>query len=200
MRERKRVTMWRDDHIGDPLGAIFLGLDEDPRLRLTEYFGDKIRVLTAHVVHNRAHVEVECVRLAAESNQLVATASDARAKGLLQSAESLFREALTLDPLNADALAQLGLLLADRKQFTLALATLRRARECGAERPDLLQSLAGVSVELGNINAALDYLQRAAELAPNDPKIRRAIAALEPKPADDPDPPHLSAVRRNRRA
>ncbi len=192
--------MWRDDHIGDPVGAIFLGIDEDARLRLAEYFGAKIHVREAQLMHNRAYVEVECERLASESNQLAAAAADARAKGLLQSAESLFREAIVLDPLNADALAQLGLLLADRKQPVLALATLRRARECGPERADLLQSLAGVSVELGNINAALDYLQRAAELAPNDPKIRRAIAALEPKPADDSDPPHLSAVRRNRRA
>ncbi len=192
--------MWRDDHIGDPVGAIFLGVDEDPRARLAEYFGDKIRVLDAQVVHNRAQVEVECFRLETESNQLVAAANDVRAKGLLQNADSLFREALALDPLNADALLGLGQLLADRKEHARAFATLRRAREAGPERPDLLQALACVSVELGNPRGALAYLQRAAELAPNDPKIRRAIASLEPKPPEDPDAPHLSAVPRNRRA
>ncbi len=192
--------MWRDDHIGDPVGAIFLGVDEDPRARLAEYFGDKIRVLDAQVVHNRAQVEVECFRLETESNQLVAAANDVRAKGLLQNADSLFREALALDPLNADALLGLGQLLADRKEHARAFATLRRAREVGAERPDLLQALAGVSVELGNPRGALAYLQRAAELAPNDPKIRRAIASLEPKSPEDPDTPHLAAVPRNRRA
>jgi tetratricopeptide (TPR) repeat protein len=200
MRERKRLTMWRDDHIGDPVGAIFLGVDEDARPRLAEYFGPKIHVIRAEVVHNRAQVEVDCVRLAAESNQLVTAANEVRAKGLIQNADSLFREAIVLDPLNADAMLGLGLLLANRKEHAKAFAILRRAREAGGERPDLLQALAGVSVELGNPRAALTYLQRAAEVAPNDPKIRRAIASLEPKPPEDPDTPHLTAVPRNRRA
>ena len=200
MRERKRLTMWRDDHIGDPVGAIFLGVDEDACRRLAEYFGHKIHVIRAEVVHNRAQVEVDCVRLAAESYQLVTAANEVRAKGLIQNAASLFREAIVLDPLNADAMLGLGLLLADRKEHARAFAILRRAREAGGERADLLQALAGVSVELGNPRAALAYLQRAAEVAPNDPKIRRAIGALEPRPPEDPDPPRLTAVPRNRRA
>src|SRR5271157_5478151 len=103
MRERIRVTMWRDDHIGDPVGAIFLGVVGDATARLAAYFGDKIRILKVDLVHNQAHIEVECVRLPDESNRLVATANDLSSKGMPRGARAMFSEALALDPLNPDA-------------------------------------------------------------------------------------------------
>ncbi len=192
--------MWRDDHIGDPAGAIFLGLDHDTRRRLVEYFGARVRILAVEVVHNQAHVDVEYVRLAGESDQLVTAAAEFRAKGLLKNAHAMLLESLALDPLNPDAFLALGVMLAERKDYPAALDHLRRAREAAGDRADILHALAGVSIQLDRVAAAIGYLQRAAELAPNDPAIRRALAAIDPRPAADSDAPSDDALTRNRRA
>jgi tetratricopeptide (TPR) repeat protein len=180
--------MWRDDHIGDPVGAIFLGQVDDAQKRLADYFGDKVSVARLEIVQNQAHIDLDCFRFVDESNQLVTAAKDVRAKGLTRNAESLFREALALDPLNSEALLGLGSLLADRRDYAGALATLKRAREAAGDRPDILQALAGVSLKLDHPGVSIGYMKRAAELAPNDPAIRRALAALEPKVPEESKP------------
>jgi hypothetical protein len=56
-------------------------------------------------------------------------------------------------------------------------------------------------LKLTHTAVAIGYLQRAAELAPNDPAIRRALASLDPKPAEEPEPPvRLEVVPHDRRA
>ena len=147
MREHRRIVMWRDDHIGDAVGAIFLGIADDAAKRLAEYFGQKVRVVSVEIVHNQARVEIACVRMTAESDQLVTTAKEVRAKGLLRNAQSLFEEALALDPLNPDALLGLALLLAEGKQFPRSLALLKLAREAGGDRAEVLHGSAGVSLK-----------------------------------------------------
>ncbi len=194
--------MWRDDHIGDAVGAIFLGIADDAAKRLAEYFGQKVRVVSVEIVHNQARVEIACVRMTAESDQLVTTAKEVRAKGLLRNAQSLFEEALALDPLNPDALLGLALLLAEGKQFPRSLALLKLAREAGGDRAEVLHGLAGVSLKLEQPGAATGYLRRAVELSPDDLTIRRSLAALEPKAPGDPQPAVASDVspRNNRGA
>lgn len=183
MRERKRLIMWREDHIGDPVGHIFLDPTAAESIRrLKRYFGEKVRLLKIELVGNKAHIEVECMRLEDESNRLVAAANDLRAKGMLRNARSLFNEALALDPINADALLGLGLLFAEQKDHAGAFAMLKRARETGGDAVNLLQALARLSLKLDRPGHAVGYLERAAELAPNDPAIRRALATLGTKP------------------
>jgi hypothetical protein len=51
IRQRRRITIMRDDHLGDLLGAIFLDVsarNEDAILaRLAEYLGKRVRIVKA---------------------------------------------------------------------------------------------------------------------------------------------------------
>src|SRR5512146_2664023 len=97
----------RDDHIGDQLGALFLGVtaqQQDSILeRLGTYLGRRVRIIKAEIGHDCVEVEVEVQVWEEEPNRLAGVATDLLHKGLKRSAQSLLREALELDPLNAAA-------------------------------------------------------------------------------------------------
>jgi len=92
------------------------------------------------------------------------------------------------------------------KRDPSALAALKRAREAGGDTVAVLQALSQMSLASDQPVNALGYLQRAAEIAPNDPSIRRAIATLEPKPPvesdsdSEPPPPPILLVPGKSRA
>jgi tetratricopeptide (TPR) repeat protein len=89
-------------------------------------------------------------------------------KGARRAALSLFGEALELDPLSCDAAMGLGLLLADREQYSEALKMLKRARESGSEDVELLHALGRVCVSSERTASAIIYLERGYELDPGD--------------------------------
>jgi tetratricopeptide (TPR) repeat protein len=103
-------------------------------------------------------------------------------KGAARSAQSLFKESLELDPLNVTALRGLGALLIRREDWTGGLRMLIRARESGGDNSELLYGLGLAAAALGRKAAAIAYLDRACELAPDDFAIRRALADLGRKP------------------
>jgi tetratricopeptide (TPR) repeat protein len=192
IRQRKRITIMRDDHIGDLLGAIFLDVSaqhEDAIMaRLTEYLGQRVRIVKAEISSDRAEVDVEVKAWEEEANRLAATAKDLNQKGARRNAQSLYREALELDPLNVAAAAGLGTLLADSEKYTEALAVLKFACEAGAPSPPLLLALAQVCIRTERTASAIAYLERAFELEPSNFGVRRALTELGRKPKPSPRP------------
>ena len=192
IKQRRRLVLLRDDHIGDPVGAIFLGLsleNEDGILdRLRDYLGNRVRVLKAEITSDRAEVDIEVQALADEANRLAAAAMDLSRKGGRRNAMALFRQALELDPLNRDACHGLGLLLADLNQHGEALAMLRLARESGPESADLLHALGRVCIKADRTASAITYLERGFEIDPGHFGVRRALTELgrKPKPPQRP--------------
>lgn len=205
IKQRKRIIILRDDHIGDPIGGMFL----DPSVenadsileRLCEYLGHRVRVLRADLTSERAEVEVELQALADESSRLAAAARDLSRKGARRNAVSMFRQALELDPLNREAAMGFGILLADLEEYPEALRMLRRARESGPDDVELLFALGRVCVTVERTASAITYLERAFELDPGHFGVRRALAALgrKPKPPSRSKQPQSAPEQKNGR-
>jgi tetratricopeptide (TPR) repeat protein len=192
IKQKKRIIILRDDHIGDPIGGMFL----DPSVenadsileRLCEYLGHRVRILRADLTNERAEVEVELQEHADESSRLAAAARDLSRKGARRNAVSMFREALELDPLNRDAAMGFGVLLAELQEYGEALRMLKRARESGPDDVELLFALGRVCIMVERTASAITYLERAFELDPGHFGVSRALAELgrKPKPAARP--------------
>jgi tetratricopeptide (TPR) repeat protein len=180
------MVLWRDDHIGDAVGAIFL--DPSPEnadaiiVRLRDYLGQRVRVINAELTAERVEVEVEVRALAEEASRLAAAAADLSRKGGRRNAMALFRQALELDPLNRDARQGLGLLLADLNRYREALAMLKLARESGPETVELLHALGRICMQTDRTTSAISYLEKGFELDPSHFGVRRALGELGLKP------------------
>jgi tetratricopeptide (TPR) repeat protein len=192
VKYRRRLVLYRDDHIGDPVGAIFLDPsyeNEDAIVeRLRDYLGKRVRVLKAELTSERAEIEVEVHALGEEASRLAAAASDLSRKGGRRNAMALYQQALELDPLNRDVCHGLGLLLADFNHHNQALAMLKLARECGPETVDLLHALGRVCMQADRTASAISYLERGFELDSGHFGVRRALAELGRKPKPPPRP------------
>lgn len=187
MRQRRSLTIRRDDHIGEPLGAIFLDLataDEDFVIeRLREHLGPRLKVLKAELTSNEVKVDVEVYSMAEESGRLCSAAAELRTHGAMRNACALFKEALELDPLNPEATLGMGLSLADQERYAEALAPLTRAGELkGFDDAELLLALGRACTKLGRFPSAIVYLERAHELDPENLAVHRALRALGRKP------------------
>ncbi len=186
IKHRQRLVLLRDDHIGDPVGAIFLDPspeNEDTIIgRLRDYVGERVRVIKAELTAERAEIEVEVRALSDEANRLAAAAMDLSRKGGRRNAMALFRQALELDPLNREACHGLGLLLADFNHHGEALAMLKLARESGPETVELLYALGRVCMQADRTASAISYLERGFELDPGHFGVRRALSEMGRKP------------------
>jgi len=197
---RKVLTIARDDHIGDPIGAIFLDLDDgeaEVARRVRDYLGPKARILKIDLKHDHALVEVEVSPFTEESNRLAAAAADLARKGAPRNAIAMFKQALELDLINGQAGYDMGLLLLDSKKPAEALAALRRAREVLGDNVMLLRALARVCVAMERVPTAVGYLERALDLEPNSRAVRRELLALGRRPP--PTPFQLRGARAARR-
>lgn len=198
IRQRRRITIMRDDHIGELLSAIFLDVSaqqEDAIIaRLAEYLGKRVRIVKAEISNDRAEVEVEVRAWEEEANRLAATANDLGQKGARRNAQSLFREALELDPLNVAAAAGLGTLLADLEQYTEALPVLKLACEAAPPSAALLLAVGRVCIKADRTATAITYLERAFEIDPSNFGVRRALTELgrKPKPLPRASRPDLA--------
>lgn len=161
------------------------------------YLGVKVKILKAEISRDRIEVEVESRGWPDEAARLAAAATDLGAKGARRNAESMFREAITMDALNPVAMAGLGLAMAAQERDLEALEALRRAREFGADGADLLIAMAQCATRLDRRTAALGYLEQAFELDPKNFTARRAMKALGRAPSSIPAPD--ATVQRNKR-
>ena len=168
--------------------------------RLAEYLGQRVRIVKAEISSDRAEVDVEVKAWEEEANRLAATAKDLNQKGARRNAQSLYREALELDPLNLAAAAGLGTLLAETEQHIEAMAVLKFACEAGPPNAAVLLALAQVCIQTDRTASAIAYLERAFEIEPSNFGVRRALTELgrkpktslrssRPDPARLPDPP-----------
>ena len=114
---------------------------------------------------------------------MAAAARDLYQKGARRAALSMYRDAVELDPLNAEAILRLGLVLAEQEKFAEAFAALKRAREVGADGVDLLIAMGRCAVGLERGANAVSYYEEALRIEPRNFVARRALRALGHKPA-----------------
>ena len=172
----------REDHIGDPIGIAFLEsaeTDGDAVLdRLREYLGIKLKLIKAEISHDEITVEVESRGWPEEGARMAAAAKDLHAKGARRAALLMYRDAVELDPLNAEALLRLGLALTEQEKFAEAFSALKRAREFGATGTELLIAMARCAARLDRVATAADYYEQVLKLEPRNFVARRALRAL----------------------
>jgi tetratricopeptide (TPR) repeat protein len=185
-RGRRSLVIRRIDHIGDPVGVAFLEspeTDGDAVLaRLREYLGDKLSLVRAEVSHDEIMVEVDSRGWSEEGTRMAAAARDLYAKGAKRSAMSMYRDALDLDPLNAEAMLRLGLVFAEQEKFGEALVALKHAREFGAVGAEMLVAMGQCAAGLERNASAIAYYEEALKLEPRNFVARRALSALGRKP------------------
>ena len=186
-RARRSLVIRRIDHVGDPIGLAFLESPEtngDAVLeRLREYLGDKLKVVKAEVSHDEITVEIEFRGWTEEGTRMASVARDLYEKGARRSALSMYRDALDLDPLNAEAMLRLGLALAEQEKFAAALTALKHAQEFGAAGVELLIAMAQCATGMDRGPNAIAYYEDALKIEPRNFVARRALAALGHKPA-----------------
>ena len=186
-RTRQSLVIRRIDHVGDPVGLAFLESPEtngDALIdRIREYLGDKLKLVKAEVSHDEIAVEVESRGWAEEGARMCAAARDLEQKGAKRAAISMYRDALELDPLNAEAILRLGFALAEQQKFGEAFAALKRAREFGAGGIALLIATGRCAAALERGASAVAYYEEALKIEPRNFIARRALHALGRKPA-----------------
>lgn len=186
LAQSRRLTILRDDHIGEPLGGIFL--DPSPEKEqwtidlLRSYLGSRVRIRKAELRDDRVDVDVELHAFCREADQLAGAARDLHRKGARRAALALFNGALELDPLNHPASSGKGLLLLELERYAEALQMLKRARETGPESVDVLFGLGLALLKQGRTASAIVYLESVCAIAPDHFGARRALAALGRKP------------------
>jgi tetratricopeptide (TPR) repeat protein len=199
-RARRSLVIRRIDHVGDLVGLAFLESPEtngDAVLeRLREYLGNKLKLVKAEVSHGEITVEVESRGWTEEGTRMATVARDLYEKGARRSALAMYRDALDLDPLNAEAMLRLGLALAEQEKFADALAALKHAREFGAAGVELLVAMGRCATGLDRAANAIAYYEEALNIDPRNFVARRALAALGHKPTATPK--ESSAVRTRR--
>jgi len=174
-----RLIIRRDDHVGDPIGIAWLASAETSGdviiERLRDYLGPRVKVAKAEISRERIEVELECRGWPEEGSRLAAAARDLFNKGARKNALSMCREALELDPLNADAMATLGLILAAMARDREALDALKHAREFGAGGIEVMLAMMQCAQRLGRATAAAHYAEEALRLEPRNLTARRAL-------------------------
>ena len=199
-RARRTIVIRRVDHVGDPVGLAFLESPEtngDAVLdRVREYLGPKLKLVKAEVSHGEITVEVEFRGWTEEGTQMASVARDLYEKGARRSALSMYRDALDLDPLNAEAMLRLGLALAEQEKFADALTALKHAREFGAGGVEVLVAMGQCATGLERAATATGYYEEALKLEPRNFIARSALRALGHKP---PTPRKQSGAVRSRR-
>lgn len=130
--------------------------------------------------------------------------------GMIAITERDLRQLLMIDPNNAETLNALGFTLADRtERYQEAYQLIEKAYAIKPDEPHIIDSLGWVHYRLGNLDEALQYLEKAANLDPQPEIIahlaevlwkkgdtQRAEAILEKASQDYPDDVYLLKARR----
>ncbi|HTW89730.1 MAG TPA: tetratricopeptide repeat protein [Candidatus Binataceae bacterium] len=182
MRQRRTLTIRREDHLEDEVGAIFFapaeGNEHSILRRLGDYLGPRVTLIRAEIEATRLTVEVHAQCFSEESARLAAAAKRLWSSGGRRGALAMIKDALALDALSQQAAAGLGLLLLDSDAAAEALAAFKRARELGPESAEILRHLARACLALERKASAVAYLREAIELAPRDFQTLRMLDQL----------------------
>lgn len=211
MRQRRTLTIRRDDHLEDSLGAIFFdpGAGDSGEIleRLRSYLGPGVTLLRADIGTKTASVRVRADGFPDESERMRAEAEKIWKAGGRRAAIAMIRDAFALDVLSAAAAATLGAFMLEAGTPAEASSALKRARELGGDSAPLLRNLARACIAMGRKSTAVAYLRAADELGPNDFQTLRMLDQLGYRKRPDSDsersaaeagPPRPSRVRRRR--
>jgi tetratricopeptide (TPR) repeat protein len=106
--------------------------------------------------------------------------------GATNSAETLFREALQLDPRSVEANLQLGLLYTkQRKNLNEAIRLLEKARSLQPNVAETYPALGSALLQSGNARQAAGYLETAIRLAPDSADAYYVLATAYRQLHDD---------------
>jgi tetratricopeptide (TPR) repeat protein len=175
------LILRRDDHKHDALGAVFLGaVSEAAEVRkyVERYLGPAFLVRRVDQEGPALRVAVECSRFPAESQNLARIARSLGARGQNRAASASFREALKLDPMNTEALKGQAALEALAGELTEAEDHWVRAGEIRGYDGEILRGLARVALAGDRHGSALQYLQDALVVNPNDDEARSMLEDL----------------------
>jgi len=135
MLRRKTLTIRRDDHLDDVIGAAFFESDANAGTTIADcirnYLGRRITLVRAEVGSRDALVTVEARGFTVESERMLEEAAILWRGGARRSAIATAQQAIDLDPLNADAHVSMGEYLIDHKKPGPALQALKRATIVG---------------------------------------------------------------------
>ena len=144
-------------------------------------------------------------RLAAEPSSLafLELGESLRRRGQLEAAYKVARGGAGRYPGLADAHDLMARILSDQADLAGAFDSWASALQLDPMRVSALKGIAFLYFRAGDAVAALDHLQRAAEVEPDDPsivqaieRVRREVTAAGPPPATEhpaPSPPALPA-------
>ncbi len=198
IRQRRSIVIRRDDHIGDPIGLVFLDSPETEgdavMERLGKYLGEKLKVIKAEVSRDEITIEIEARGWPEEGARMAAAARDLHLKGGRRAALSMYRDALVLDPMNADALVGMGLAQAEQEKFGDALTTLKKAREFGDDNAEMLLAMGKCAAQLERKASAIAYYEQVLKLEPRHFVARRALSALRHRDEPPAPPPAASTT------
>jgi tetratricopeptide (TPR) repeat protein len=176
------LTLRREDHLEDGLGAIFFesaeGNEREILRRLGDYLGPRLTLIRAEVGAKQATVDVGAQCFSDESERLRIEAEKIWASGGRKAALNMIRDAIELDVLSASAAATLGRFMLEAGTQDEALKALRRARELGGDSADVLRMLAQACLAMNRKSSAVAYLRAAVELAPQDFQVLRMLDQL----------------------
>jgi tetratricopeptide (TPR) repeat protein len=187
MRRRSSIVIRSEDHLGDPLGVIFMlepeQLGETVVEKLRAYLGEQTEIVKAVVSRDKIEIEVECAAFRDESDQLVESARGLQKNHLHRSAEATLAEALKLDPLNPHALMALAEILQESEKLSEATAVLLRAREAApGDTAPVLAMLGACCLKVGRTASAIRYFESALVIDPRHFSARRALLGLGRRP------------------
>ena len=182
MLRRKTLTIRRDDHLDDVIGAAFFESDANAGTTIADcirnYLGRRITLVRAEVGSRDALVTVEARGFTVESERMLEEAAILWRGGARRSAIATAQQAIDLDPLNADAHVSMGEYLIDHKKPGPALQALKRAREIGGDSAEVLRNMGRACVLLERNASAVVYFKRALIAEPRDFVSLRALAQL----------------------
>ena len=180
-RQQHVLILRRDDHKRDALGAVFLGAVTDEReilLYVERYLGQPFLVRSVEMEGAALRVTVECSRFQMESHNLTRIAKSLAERGRQRSAADSFAEALKLDPLNTEALKGQAALHALAGELIDAEEKWIRSGEIRGYDGEILRGLAGVALREDRRPTAMQYLEEALIVHPDDAEARALLDEL----------------------
>ena len=90
----------------------------------------------------------------------------------------MLRDVLLLDPRSADAMELLAQVLAGQNRYGHAIELAREVCALNPDAPSSRVGLAGVLMEAGRLEVALQEANAAAEVAPSDARTHSALGAI----------------------
>ena len=88
---------------------------------------------------------------------------------------------LKAEPLDPQANFALGMMHYFNRQYARSLPCLERALVTEGENPQLLNNISVVHLRMNNLKEALEYAERAAQLAPDNPNFRHTVERVRQK-------------------